>query len=420
MKKILNFFIVFILSFVVFSNANQVYAAQCSAPISGVGVTLPEGTTSHTITIDLSSNFDIERQYWFELEENLGQNQAQSQRFRINGSSPRSCNSDGCVTVNNGFVTWEITAPAAFEQSGSAGSIDTKYVDLNNSGGPGANQCDIGTIDISDEDSPGSGCTIQVYQNRNGQQCYLNQSASACFANGIAINVKVSGLKNLRGEAWNGTVGLAVAQIGIAGEADGPNGEATNGGANLTFTPNSNSGAEYEIQVEDRDGLNQKFLNCKFRLTTQQGCSASQCEPETTLEVGGVPTAVAQEAFSLCKQIPEEFTDQRYQCEQCTGGTGEYEGNAGVWTAVGCIKRDPESILQRFIKVGLGISGGVALLTFLAAGFIFSTSQGDPKAYGKAKEMMTAAIVGIIFVIFSVTMLQFIGYEIFKIPGFGG
>ncbi len=65
------------------------------------------------------------------------------------------------------------------------------------------------------------------------------------------------------------------------------------------------------------------------------------------------------------------------------------------------------------------MSGGVALLTFLAAGFIFSTSQGDPKAYGKAKEMMTAAIVGILFVIFSITILQFIGYEILKIPGFG-
>ncbi|GIK84456.1 MAG: hypothetical protein BroJett025_10780 [Patescibacteria group bacterium] len=134
------------------------------------------------------------------------------------------------------------------------------------------------------------------------------------------------------------------------------------------------------------------------------------------------PNAVSIEAFSLCKQIPAdpEFEDQRNACLACTEGTLDEEGNKGVWTAIGCIKRDPESILKRFISVGLGMSGGVALLTFLAAGFIFSTSQGDPKAYGKAKEMMTASIVGILFVIFSVTILQFIGFEILKIPGFGG
>lgn len=134
------------------------------------------------------------------------------------------------------------------------------------------------------------------------------------------------------------------------------------------------------------------------------------------------PNAVSIEAFSLCKQIPDspEFQPQRDACTACTEGTLDEEGNKGVWTAIGCIKRDPQSIMQRFIAVGLGMSGGVALLTFLAAGFIFSTSQGDPKAYGQAKEMMTASIVGILFVIFSVTILQFIGYDILKIPGFGG
>ncbi len=129
---------------------------------------------------------------------------------------------------------------------------------------------------------------------------------------------------------------------------------------------------------------------------------------------------VGPEEFSLCKQIPEDQTEQRKLCMECTGGELGEEGDEGVWTAIGCIKRDPQSILQRFITVGLGMAGGVALITFLAAGFIFSTSQGDPKAYGKAKEMMTSSLIGLLFIIFSVTLLQFIGYEILKIPGFGG
>jgi len=229
-----------------------------------------------------------------------------------------------------------------------------------------------------------------------------------------------------QGDPWEGPVGLSIIQDGIWGEADPLNNvnvSAANPTATFTFHPNSSFDVtNYTIQVEEKKFFNEKFLNCQLKLTTQKfGCSADQCNTDpTNIESGGTPQSVALETFSLCKQIPEEQTAQRSACEQCTGGSGEYEGNKGVWTAIGCISRDPESILQKFISVGLGMSGGVALLTFLAAGFIFSTSQGDPKAYGKAKEMMTASIMGIIFVIFSVTILQFIGFSILKIPGFGG
>ena len=75
--------------------------------------------------------------------------------------------------------------------------------------------------------------------------------------------------------------------------------------------------------------------------------------------------------------------------------------------------------MQRFITLGLGIGGGVSLLSTLAGGFILTTSQGDPKRTGQAKEMITNAVIGLIFVIFSVTILQFIGYTVFRLPGFG-
>jgi hypothetical protein len=67
----------------------------------------------------------------------------------------------------------------------------------------------------------------------------------------------------------------------------------------------------------------------------------------------------------------------------------------------------------------LGIAGGVALLTILSAAFLFSISQGDPKRTGQAKEMMTAAVIGLLFVIFSVTILQFLGVTVLHLPGFG-
>ncbi len=421
MKKILHIFIVFLLGLSFLRTTTQVQAEQCPAPINGLGVTIPESplTESLTITIDLSSNWEEEPPKNYELVVEEGTvNQAKSVPFKIFQNVTNVCNNgEDCITVKDGVVTWTITSVAALTQSAAEGGVDTHTVDLNTIG---EDQCDVGTYDVTDVNNPGPGCTVKVYQNRNGEQCYLNESQSACFADDVAVIVEVSELKSISGTPWNDAVGLRVGQGGAPGEAEGGSKQATNGKASLTFVPNSSSGDDFFIQVEDRDDYNELFPNCEFTITTTPGCNKDQCEPETELEIGTAPASVAQEAFSLCKQIPEEQAEQRSACEACTGGEGEFEGNEGVWTAIGCINREPRAILQKFITVGLGMSGGVALLTFLAAGFIFSTSQGDPKAYGKAKEMMTASIVGILFVIFSITILQFIGYEILKIPGFGG
>lgn len=91
----------------------------------------------------------------------------------------------------------------------------------------------------------------------------------------------------------------------------------------------------------------------------------------------------------------------------------------GIWTAVGCISQDPRSMISKIINIGIGILGGIFLLRVLAAGFTLTISQGDVKKTSEAKEMITESIIGVIFVIFSVTILQFIGAGVLKIPGFG-
>lgn len=120
--------------------------------------------------------------------------------------------------------------------------------------------------------------------------------------------------------------------------------------------------------------------------------------------------------FKLCDQITDSTLKDR--CIACAGA--DDQDAAGIWTAVGCIKREPTALISALIQIGLSIAGGITLLVILAAGFMLTTSQGDPKRAGEAKEMITAAVMGILFIIFSVTILQFIGYNVLKIPGFGG
>jgi hypothetical protein len=116
--------------------------------------------------------------------------------------------------------------------------------------------------------------------------------------------------------------------------------------------------------------------------------------------------------FDLCEQIPLDNTIARKNCANCFD-------RGGIWTAVGCIPTSTEDIVKTLIEIGLVISGALVLVMILAGAFMLSTSQGDPKKTQDAKELISSAIIGLLFIIFSVTILQFIGLSILRIPEFG-
>ncbi len=118
-------------------------------------------------------------------------------------------------------------------------------------------------------------------------------------------------------------------------------------------------------------------------------------------------------AFELCRQIPDD--DLRTKCENCAN---QVQGGY-IWTAVGCIPTDYQGLVQTIMKIGLGAAGGFTFLVILAGSFQLTVSQGEPKKITEAKDMITSAIIGLIFIIFSVSLLQLIGVQILRIPGFG-
>lgn len=113
-------------------------------------------------------------------------------------------------------------------------------------------------------------------------------------------------------------------------------------------------------------------------------------------------------SFNLCAQAGDDP-----ECTRCRD-----QAPPGIWTAIGCITTTKEGITTSAIKLGLGIGGGVVLLMILAASFKLTTSKGDPKATEEAKEMITNAIGGLLFIIFSVVLIRTIGRSLLQIPGF--
>ncbi|MDP2585531.1 MAG: hypothetical protein Q8P29_01485 [Candidatus Levybacteria bacterium] len=89
-----------------------------------------------------------------------------------------------------------------------------------------------------------------------------------------------------------------------------------------------------------------------------------------------------------------------------------------IETAIGTINTDPAKFTTFIYSVVLGLSGGIALVLIIIAGYKFMASQGNPEAIKSATEGLTSAVIGLLFIIFAFVILQVIGVDILRIPGF--
>ena len=94
-------------------------------------------------------------------------------------------------------------------------------------------------------------------------------------------------------------------------------------------------------------------------------------------------------------------------------------GDTAISTALGCIDvSNVNALTVSILKLGIGIGGGIAFLLMLLAVFMIMTSAGDPKRLQAGQELITSALMGLLLIIFSVFLLQFIGITVLGIPGF--
>jgi len=86
-------------------------------------------------------------------------------------------------------------------------------------------------------------------------------------------------------------------------------------------------------------------------------------------------------------------------------------------TAIGCIPvGNPQELTSFLLRWAISIGGGVAMMFIIYAGFLIMTSSGNPKQVAAGKELLTAAVTGLLLLIMSAFLLNFIGVEILRLP----
>ena len=138
----------------------------------------------------------------------------------------------------------------------------------------------------------------------------------------------------------------------------------------------------------------------------------------------GTMGGVCQINFGACSQgmaIPNTYCLPGFQCcpqsympaIKCTSN-----GQEGVNTALGCVVVNTgNDLITTVLRLATGLGGGLALALILYGVFIVTTSAGMPDKLKAGGEIITSAVIGLIFILLSIFLVNLIGINILGIPG---
>ncbi|MBM3205897.1 hypothetical protein FJZ41_03570 [Candidatus Shapirobacteria bacterium] len=99
-------------------------------------------------------------------------------------------------------------------------------------------------------------------------------------------------------------------------------------------------------------------------------------------------------------------------CKTCVDA-----GNS--WTALGCFyTSQPQLFVSQILRIALFLGGGIAFLLVIFGALQIILSAGNPDRIKNGKEMIIAALGGLILIIFAVFILRLVGYDVLGLPGF--
>jgi hypothetical protein len=166
-------------------------------------------------------------------------------------------------------------------------------------------------------------------------------------------------------------------------------------------------------------GAGNNGYTCRNSITTQSSfCSTNQaCSDDANATLSRSDLFNGQEVRGVRCQDPNAKELPPPPSPPCQ----HFNLNGGcdvVGSSIGQLNTQPGPFIIRMLNILLGAGGGIAVLLMMRAGYQIMSSQGNPEGIQKGREQLIAAIVGLLFLIFSFVLFQTIAVDILKIPGF--
>lgn len=158
------------------------------------------------------------------------------------------------------------------------------------------------------------------------------------------------------------------------------------------------------------------------QLTGQQSfLQAQSCNPSAA---PGTANSCSKAAGIRCDpqtgKTPDNSLTEPNSSNSREGRTSsqQIDRYTGIYTAIGCIPTEPKALVEGIIKFVSLAAGGIAFLVMVFGAFRMMTALGNPDNVKAGRDQIVAAVYGLLFIIFSVVLLQVIGVDILGIPGF--
>ena len=148
---------------------------------------------------------------------------------------------------------------------------------------------------------------------------------------------------------------------------------------------------------------------------------------------GYCPPNPAPQSWSACQQClyPNAPSDPTSNATLLIGPSG-YPPTPELgraYTFLGCLgggsggftqQGAAGGVVQSLLNIIFSTAGGIAFLYLIYGSFIVATSQANPERLNYGKRVAYGAVIGLLFTIGSVFIVNLIANGILKIPGFGG
>jgi len=133
-----------------------------------------------------------------------------------------------------------------------------------------------------------------------------------------------------------------------------------------------------------------------------------RCISLTTCKMlpGGCPVTVGNNIFCDPSGKPTSVYDKDHP-------------NNWINTSLGCFPFLPQGFASAVIGWGVRVGGGLSFFTLLYGALVWITGTGDPKKIQAGKELVSAALSGLLLIALSLTIINAIGTKILNLGPLG-